>query len=262
MSAEPESGIGAGSSAAEFLTAADTESIAQHCPEILTAIHALDTANATIGNSAAVDGFASLAMGKGLELLRRKLESAMASNTRVMVDEVDPPQYGARRLPHLLRQTMRISASGATRRLRMASWLTPRRTLSGQPVPAQLPEAGGSMAAGLLSVEQAQEVIKQIEMLPARVRSEHGPAVEKLLVDNAPDLQVTDVRALGARVRGHLDPDGRLAAEPAHPDEYFVSVKQKTNGDWRLSGLLDATTGLTLNALLTNRQQNPADIVA
>lgn len=263
MTAEPVPADGAQPAEAhpEFLDAADIAQLKAHCPELLAAVTALEDTASTIQGNAALDSAAAIAIGKGLELVRRKLESATAQSTRLMSQQIEPSHYGVRKLPALLKQKMRITTHEARRRLSMARCLTQHHSTTGQPIPAQLPEVAACLQAGTISVDQAQAIIKQIDALPPRVRAEHKPAIERVLVENAPGLRVEEFRVLGKRILGYLDPDGKLETEPSHPDDYFVTVNQKTNGDWILRGLLDSTTGLTLNALLTNRQQGPADIV-
>ncbi|MFB9775417.1 HNH endonuclease signature motif containing protein [Brevibacterium otitidis] len=245
----------------EFLDAADIEQLKMHCPEVLSAIDALDSASSTMTDNAAVDSAAAFAIGKGLELVRRKLEAATARSTRLMTEQIEPSRYGVRKLPALLKQRMRITSHEARRRLSMARTLTGERTATGESIPARLPHVADCLQAGTISVDQTQAIMKQVDSLPPQVRAEYEPAVERVLLENAPSLRVEEFRVLGNRIRGYLDPDGRLATEPSHPNDYFVTVNQKANGDWILRGLLDSTTGLTLNALLTNRSQNPAQIV-
>ena len=96
MTAEPVPADGAQPAEAhpEFLDAADIAQLKAHCPELLAAVTALEESASTIQHNAALGSAAAIAIGKGLELVRRKLESATAQSTRLMSQQIEPSHYG------------------------------------------------------------------------------------------------------------------------------------------------------------------------
>jgi hypothetical protein len=134
---------------------------------------------------------------------------------------------------------LRITPSEITRRFKLAARIRPRRSLTGPPVPAELPELAAAVEAGTLALDHIRAVCHAVDVLPSRVSPTGTAEAERALAGHASKVDAGIVTKLGQRIADHLNPDGhfdendrarrhRLHLGPEGPDRMS-----------RLSGLLD-----------------------
>ena len=191
-----------------------------------------DTSSDVVGNNFRVD------VAERLETQERTNRGLMY---RFFAEIVDPPD-GAGCVPNVrsaLWARLRITPNEITRRFKLAARIRPRRSLTGPPVPAELPQLAAAVEAGTLGEDHIRAVCHAVDVLPSRVSPTDTAEAERALVGHAGKVDAGVVTKLGQRIADHLNPDGhfdendrarrrRLHLGPEGPDRMS-----------RLSGLLD-----------------------
>ncbi|MGV0680559.1 DUF222 domain-containing protein, partial [Mycolicibacterium fortuitum] len=80
-----------------------------------------------------------------------------------------PREMGAKSWNEVLRIRWRLSTAEAGRRLGEAAELGPRRSLTGQPLPAVLPVVAAAQAAGLITADHVKVLRDAVHRLPGFV---------------------------------------------------------------------------------------------
>ncbi|GAA4285321.1 hypothetical protein GCM10022261_28520 [Brevibacterium daeguense] len=235
-------------------TAMDVECVEEKLPELL---HVLSVVARVSGDIRAGERRLApeeaLAAVRVLEDVRRRLDGLSAEATAIFAREGDPKSYGARNLRSLLREQLKLSSAEAGRRDKLAAWVGSRTGLTGEVLGPELPVVASGIHEAEFSTCQVLGTAEALRRLPPASRAAHQEDLEKMFADNLNSVQVKDIDTLGIRVLDYLDPDGACPREETHPDTYHVTVTPRRNGDWSLSGLLTATTGAALHAMLTDR---------
>ena len=107
-------------------------------------------------------------------------------------------------------------------------------------------KVAAGMAAGVVSVEQAQVIVDGLQALPARVGVEVIARAEAHLVDLAKDHNPTELRILARHILDHVAPEIAEAEEAKRLEEEErrarekarLSLKALGDGTTRISGLL------------------------
>ncbi len=108
----------------------------------------------------------------------------------------------------LLRGLLRLDPAEAAARVRAAEVAGPRRTLTGDPMPAICPTVAAAQAAGDVSERQARTVVQILEKLPDAAQAEHGARIESELVGYCAQFDPHTLAKLGERIVAYYDPDG------------------------------------------------------
>jgi hypothetical protein len=134
---------------------------------------------------------------------------------------------------------LRITPNEITRRFKLAARIRPRRTLSGPPVPPELPELAAAVEAGAVGDDHIRAVCRSIDVLPARVSPTDVTIAERKLVEHATQVDAGVVVKLGQRIADYLNPDGLFSDEDRARRRGLHLGPQGPDGMSRLSGLLD-----------------------
>ncbi|MBB3752821.1 hypothetical protein FHT44_005333 [Mycolicibacterium sp. BK634] len=177
---------------------------------IEVALDALDAAverviAADVGDLPAPQRFAAL---ERLEnAIRRQVATAHAQTLRLERYEGCPP------IPIVLADVLRISRSAAKRRMRDAEQLTPRQSLTGEPLAALLPETGQAWDAGELDGEHVRVIQKFFRDLPEHVGPVEVEKAERTLAQHARTMRPDQLEKVADRLAVHLNPDGTFSEE-------------------------------------------------
>ncbi|HJG79687.1 MAG TPA: HNH endonuclease [Brevibacterium senegalense] len=224
-------------------------------------VHLLDTLDAVVDDAAghrSLGAQEALAGLKALEQARRHVER-LSTDLLAHYERVgDPTAHGYRSVVQLLEGEFRIPSHEARRRTQLSTHLTDRVSTSGEPLAPLRPSIARNFAEGRLSSDEARTLCRAVDDLPPTIKAQHAHQIEKTLVNLSPTVRVKDIPKLSQRIIEHLDPDGKLPQYETDPMAYTVTLNQKPNGDWKLSGLLDSPTGTTLQALLMGRMKDDA----
>ncbi|MGB6208940.1 13E12 repeat family protein [Mycobacterium sp.] len=134
---------------------------------------------------------------------------------------------------------LRITPGEITRRVKLAARIRPRRSLTGPPVPPELPELAAAVEAGAVGDDHIRAVCRAVDVLPARVSPTEVIAAERTLVEHATQVDAGIVSKLGQRIADYLNPDGLFSDEDRARRRGLSVGPQGPDGMSKLSGLLD-----------------------
>jgi hypothetical protein len=198
-----------------------------------------------------VDGKALVDAVRRLEVLSRKIHSAGLE----IVHEIDrrgiAGELGCSNTAALLREVLRLSPSGAAKRVKDANALQPWLSPTGARVPAELPETAAALRAGELSPEHVQVVRDVVRKLPDEIRDQARDGVERALVEESRRFDPTVVARIGVHLLNALDPDGTLQDELESRRRRELTFRESTNGMIDVRGRLDKDGAATVQAALS-----------
>ena len=134
---------------------------------------------------------------------------------------------------------MRITPNEITRRFKLAARIRPRRSLTGPPLPPELPELAAAVEAGVVGDDHIRSVCRAIDVLPGCVSPADTAAAERTLVEHAAKVDAGIVAKLGQRIADYLNPDGLFSDEDRARRRGLHLGQQGPDGMSRLTGLLD-----------------------
>ena len=159
--------------------------------------------------AADVDGLGPTARYTVLERLEAARRRQVAVAHTVVAGLEQPPGWPA---PHIaLSDVLRISRTEARRRVRDAAQLAPRRSLTGEPLPALLPATATAWQAGVLDAEHLTVIQRFLRELPAAVGPVETAKAEKTLAEQAALLRPDQLAKVAERLALTLNPDGRFS---------------------------------------------------
>src|ERR1700757_605154 len=202
--------------------------------DAVDAAHAVlrDTGSDVVGNNFRVE------VAERLETQDRTNRGLMY---RLFAEIADPPD-GSECLPavrELLWARLRITPREIVRRFKLAARIRPRRSLTGPPLPPELPELAAAVEAGALGEDHLRAICHAVDVLPACVAPTDVAEAERALVRHATKLDAGVVVKLGQRIADHLNPDGLFSDEDRARRRGLRLGAQGPDGMSRLSGLLD-----------------------
>ncbi|WP_029089282.1 HNH endonuclease signature motif containing protein [Brevibacterium album] len=193
---------------------------------------------------------------RALEAARRHIDALSTDLIAAFDRSGTATDHGYRTTEQLLQGEFRITVHEARRRVRLGRLLGERATLLGERQVPVRPLIAENLAAARISADEARVLCDAVEDLPPQIRAEYGGRVEATLVELAPTLRLRDIPKLAGRIVQTIDPDGTPPQFTPEPHKHHITLNQKVNGDWRLSGLLDCPTGTTLYSLLYARMRD------
>jgi hypothetical protein len=160
-----------------------------------------DTSSDVVGNDFRVD------VAERLETQDRTNRGLMY---RFFAEIADPPD-GSECIPAVreaLRARLRVTPREIVRRIKLATRIRPRRSLTGPPVPPELAELAAAVEAGAVGEDHIRAVCHALDVLPACVSPTDVTEAERTLVAHARKLDAGIVVKLGQRIADYLNPDG------------------------------------------------------
>lgn len=237
----------------------DHEALIARAPHYAQMLQDIDAAVAASSGYRSLGAREALAGLKALEQARRRIE-LLSSDLLAHYHRIgDSAAHGYRSINHLLEGELRIPNHEARRRTQLSDDLTDRTSTTGEPLGPKRPVIAQHFQAGHLSADEARILCKAVDDLPPTIHAKHADQIEETLVDLAPSVRIKDIPKLSQRIVEHIDPDGKLPQYETNPMAYTVTLIQKPNGDWKLSGLLDSPTGAVFDSLLNGRMDD-ADV--
>ena len=240
-------------------TAQDHQTLVGRAPHYVQLLDDIDAAVSASAGYRSLGAREALSGLKALEQARRHIER-LSSDLLAHYHQIgDSSAHGYRTVDHLLEGELRIPSHEARRRTHLSGNLTDRLSSTGEPLEPKRPAIAQHFRDGALSADEARTLCKAIDDLPPSIHAAHADQIEKTLVELAPTVRPKDISKLSQRIIEHIDPDGKLPQYETNPMAYTVTLIQKPNGDWRLTGLLDSPTGSVFDSLLKGRM-NDTDI--
>jgi hypothetical protein len=202
--------------------------------DAIDAAHAVlrDTSSDVVGNNFRVD------VAERLETQDRANRGLMY---RFFAEIADPPD-GSECIPavrEMLWARLRLAPKEIVRRFKLAARIRPRRSLTGPPVPPELPELAAAVEAGAVGEEHVRAICHAVDVLPACVSPTEVADAERTLVGHARKLDAGVVIKLGQRIADYLNPDGLFTDEDRARRRGLHLGPQGPDDMSRLSGWLD-----------------------
>jgi len=174
-----------------------------------------------------------------------RLETQHRTNRGLMYRffaEIAEPPDGSQCVPaerERLWTRLRIPPREIKRRFKLAARIRPRRSLTGQPLPPELPDLAAAVEAGDIGEDHIRAVCDAVDVLPSCVSPSDVADAERTLVRHARKLDAGVVAKLGQRIADHLNPDGLFNDEDRARRRALRLGPQGPDGMSRLSGLID-----------------------
>ena len=149
----------------------------------------------------------------------------------------------------VLASRLRLTAGEVKRRFRVASRIRARRSLTGPPLPAELPALAAAVEAGEVGDDHVEAVCKALDRLPSAVTPADREAAERALVRHAREQDSAFVAAIGLTIADCLNPDGTFTDEDRAKRRGVVLGRQGPDGMSRISGWLDPECRAYLEAV-------------
>jgi len=133
--------------------------------------------------------------------------------------------------PHkVLADWLRITPAEARRRADRAEPLSPRSTLTGEPLPPSQPATAEAWRAGLLDVEHVRVIQRFLAELPVDVATEDRTVAEAFLAEHARNLRPDQLLRLAERLALMLNPDGTFTDQDRANRRGFTWGRQRADG--------------------------------
>jgi hypothetical protein len=214
-------------------------------PQVVAVFAALDAAVAAIGELD-LDGLAPAVRLRALERLETGLRRQRAISHDVIAGLAgeDPARLGGR--PHkVIADRLRISPAEARRRIRSATALRPRTTLTGQPLPPLLPATATAWHHGQLDEQHLRIIEAFMAGLPRATPVATAGQAERFLADKATELRPDQFAKLADRYALLISQDGQYTEHDRARKRGFTWSPQRRDG--MSIGHLTATPELRAN---------------
>jgi hypothetical protein len=139
----------------------------------------------------------------------------------------------------LVSRLLGIGVGQARLRVRAAQHLAPRRTMTGEVLPAEFPATAAAQAEGAISPEHARTVVSTVNALPVEVREETFEQIEAQLACYARQFGLDQFRLLARHLGDVLDPDGTLRDAKHRERQRALNIEQRPDGS--VSGSFEGT---------------------
>jgi hypothetical protein len=149
----------------------------------------------------------------------------------------------------VLATRLRLTAGEVKRRFRVASRIRARRSLTGPPLPPELPALAAAVEAGEVGEGHVEAVCKALDRLPSAVTPVDREAADRALVRHAREQDSAFVTAIGTAIADCLNPDGTFTDEDRAKRRGVVLGRQGPDGMSRISGWLDPECRAYLEAV-------------
>jgi hypothetical protein len=125
---------------------------------------------------------------------------------------------------------LRISPADARHRLRDAEQLAARTTLTGQPLPPQLPATAHAWREGQLDTEHLRVIQTFLRELPDATPAEVADRAEHFLADQATQVRPDQLEKLAHRLAITINPDGKFSDTDRARQRGFSWGPQRRDG--------------------------------
>jgi hypothetical protein len=176
------------------------------------------------------------------ERLETQLRITWGLSYRMFAELADPPDGEDRpvtrpgvKLRDVLARRLRIVPAEVGRRFKVAARITRRRSLTGTPLPPELPALADAVEAGAVGEGHIKEVCDALDALPAAA-AHHKERAERTLVRHARTQDAAFVASVGRRLADTLNPDGLFDDRDRMNRRSMTLGRQGPDGMSRLSG--------------------------
>ncbi|ULE33730.1 13E12 repeat family protein [Mycobacterium sp. IDR2000157661] len=144
---------------------------------------------------------------------------------------------------------VRIAPNEIRRRVKMAELIRPRRSLTGPPLPPELPAVAEAVERGAIGEDHLRIIVHRLKKLPRVVSEQDRADVQTSLVREATKSDAEMVRTVGRRIGEIFNPDGDYDEEDRARRRGLQLGPQGRDGMSRLSGWIDPETRCYVEAV-------------
>lgn len=215
---------------------------------------AFDTIDAAIGDLVGYDGDdlatrEQLAMLERCEKVRRQLPAIEHPLINNLARQATAEELGGT-LSHSIAESTLISRAEASRRIKEAADLGPRRGLTGEPLAPILAATADAQREGKLGTGQVAVIRRLFRQLPGWVDFVTRQAVEADLVTHGMDYRPEQLAELADHVGDCLNPDGTYTDDDRARRRGLTLGKQQADGMSELRGVISPELRATIEAVL------------
>ncbi|MBO0863654.1 MAG: HNH endonuclease [Mycobacterium sp.] len=199
-------------------------------PEVAAVFDGLDAAVARLREFA----FGNYAPAVRLRALQRletsRREQAVAGHDIIVsLENEDRAEIGGP-VHKVVADWLRINCAEARRRLRDAKQLAPRTTLTGQPLPPELPATAEAWRAGQLDEQHLRVIQTFIRDLPEAIPADTVERAERFLAEQATQLRPDQLEKVAHRCAITINPDGKFSDADRARQRGFSWGPQRRDG--------------------------------
>ncbi|SEE49992.1 HNH endonuclease [Rhodococcus jostii] len=189
-----------------------------------------------------------------MQQLEKTLRRVGAVSQRLIVESVErslPAKLGYNSPNKLLIDVLRVSAADASARVSAARNLGAWHTLSGEDLPAALPDTAAAQRDGAIGPDHVRAVARIMRKIPHAVSNSDAATAESILAECARGGTPEDVDSAGHRLLAYLNPDGNLTDDRDRARRRGISLgRQDAELMTKISGELDPTARALLDPIL------------
>ncbi|OCB39298.1 hypothetical protein A5676_14060 [Mycobacterium malmoense] len=190
-----------------------------------------------------------LAMLGQCESVRRRLPAIEHPLINSLAHKATPEELGGT-LPHAIAEAALISRAEASRRVKEATDLGPRRGLTGEPLEPILPATAAAQRQGKLGGGQVAVIRRFFRQLPGWVDFATRQAVEADLADKGGHFRPEQLAELAEHIADCLNPDGTYTDADRARRRGLTLGTQGPDGMSELRGTITPELRATVEAVL------------
>ena len=190
-----------------------------------------------------------LALLERCERLRRRIPAVEHPLINSVARQATPEELGGK-LSHAIAEWTLISRAEASRRIREAADLGPRRGLTGEPLPPVLAGTAAAQRKGKLGAGQVAVIRKFYHQLPGWVDFAAREAAEAQLAQFGSQFRPEQLAELAQGLTDRLNPDGTYSDDDRARRRGLTLGNQHADGMSELRGWLTPEARATLEAVL------------
>lgn len=199
-------------------------------PELAAALDGLDAARAALG-ALDFDAYSPAVRLRALERMEtsHRRQAALSHDVIAGLAKEDPADVGGP-VHKVVADWLRISCAEAGRRLRNATQLSPRVTLTGQELPPELPATAEAWRDGMLDAQHLRVIQTFVRDLPQDIPVETVDKAERFLARQATQLRPDQLEKVAHRCALRLNPDGKFSDADRARQRGFTWCGQRPDG--------------------------------
>ncbi|HEV7907524.1 MAG TPA: DUF222 domain-containing protein, partial [Pseudonocardiaceae bacterium] len=229
------------------------------------------TSPASLGRDQLLDALTALGDVQAvLDAVKLRVAAELVARSVLIGSENPVHQAGHASPAVLVAERWQIPVPAARQYCLVGDATAPRVNLTGEVLPPRFPALAEAVSApvGWVSVEQAAVIVRELGKAAPGCTAADLEVGERVLVQHAPTLTVTELRSLAGQVRDRLDQDGIVPRELRQQQRRSLTISTTSDGmthlDWYLNPesagyVLTAIDAMVGSELRQVRFRDPAE---
>ena len=197
-----------------------------------------------------------------VDRLRVRIAGSVAERSRSSLGaEGMAKRAGYARPALMLAQSWGITTAEAIRLCEVGVATMARQAISGEELPSRYPAIAEAIGCCTLGVDAAATIIRELDAASPRCTSEARMQGERLLVEQAAEFTVDELRKLAKLVRDRLDQDGAEPRDELRRARRSLRISTTTDGmihvDWYLDPAGGGLVKASIDAIVGQQLRKP-----